>query len=180
MSQTIQFFLLGGIIFVLCFGTIYWIIKKVLKFSKKKYMPKNAILFKCLDGHLVRSKGELIIDNHLHRLGIEHEYEKTLTIRGKPLMCDWYLPGFKVYIEYWGYFGKKYMKRKEEKLQMYLKGKLNLISIENFMFQDICSTLENKLSNFIKFKEQSSSTRYCPNCGIELDGRFQKNKAKVL
>ena len=146
----------------------------------KKYIPKKTTLFKCIDRHLVRSKGELIIDNYLHRLGIEHEYEKTIRVQGKPLMCDWYLPRLKVYMEYWGYYGKKYMKRKKEKLQLYRKGRLNLISIENFMFRDIYSTLEKKLSHYIKFKEETPDNRYCPNCGVELDKRFKKMKARIL
>ncbi|KKL83949.1 hypothetical protein LCGC14_1969600, partial [marine sediment metagenome] len=116
MSETTVFFILGGIIFVVFFVMGYWIIRKILKSLKKKYVPKVATSFRCLDGHVVRSKGELIIDNHLHRLGIEHEYENTIRVRGKPIKYDWYLPKSKIYIEYWGYHGKNYMKRKEEKL----------------------------------------------------------------
>ena len=129
MGTTSTFFILGGIIFVICFIVIYWAVNKVRKFYKKKYQPQRATSFKCLDGHIVRSKGELIIDNHLYRLGFEHEYENTIRIRGKPLKYDWYLSDYKIYMEYWGYYGKNYMKRKAEKLQMYRKGNLKLISI---------------------------------------------------
>ena len=172
MSTTITFFILGGIIFIICFIVIYWAATKVLKFYMKKYQPQKATSFKCLDGHIVRSKGELIIDNQLHRLGFEHDYEKTIRIRGKPLKYDWYLPDYKAYIEYWGYYGKKYMKRKTEKLRLYRKGNLKLISIEDIMLKDIYSNMEKKFRKIIKLKELDLVKKHCPNCGIELDKRF--------
>ena len=172
MSTTSTFFILGGIIFVTCFIVIYWAVTKVRKFYKKKYQPQRATSFKCFDGHIVRSKGELIIDNQLHHLGIKHEYENTIRIRGKPLKYDWYLPDYKAYIEYWGYYGKYYMKRKAEKLQMYRKGNLKLISIEDIILKDIYSNLEKELSKIIKIKKLNREKKHCPNCGIELDKRF--------
>ncbi|MHA2181968.1 MAG: hypothetical protein ACXAAH_11135 [Promethearchaeota archaeon] len=126
---------MGGIIFVICFIFAYWVLRRIFQLYKKKYLPKIATSFKCIDGHIVRSRGELVIDNHLHRMGIKHKYENTIRIRGKPLKYDWYLPRYDIYIEYWGYFGKDYMKRKEEKLNLYRKGKLKLISIEDIMFK---------------------------------------------
>ena len=169
MSEIAIFFIFGGIIFVAIFVIIYWVIGKILKFFKRKYIPKIATSFKCLDGHVVRSKGELVIDNHLHRLGIEHEYENTIRVHGHPIKYDWYLPKYKIYIEYWGYYGKNYMKRKEEKLSLYRKGKLKLVSIEDIMLKDIYTNLEKELNRFIK---KDSIKRHCPNCGIELDKRF--------
>ena len=169
MSEITIFFLMGGIIFVVCFVIAYWIVRKILKFLKKIYFPKIATSFKCLDGHVVRSKGELVIDNHLYRLGIEHEYENTIRIRGMPIKYDWYLPKYKVYIEYWGYHGKDYTQRKEEKLNLYRKGKLKLISIEDIMLKDIYTNLKKELNIFLK---KDAVKRHCPNCGIELDGRF--------
>ena len=100
MSEIAIIFIFGGIIFVVIFLIIYWVIEKILKSIKKKYIPKIATSFKCLDGHVVKSKGELIIDNHLHRLGIEHEYENTIRVRGHPIKYDWFLPKYKIHIEY--------------------------------------------------------------------------------
>jgi ABC-type antimicrobial peptide transport system permease subunit len=85
LSEIAIFFIFGGIIFVVVFVIIYWVIGEFLASIKKKYIPKIATSFKCLDGHVVRSKGELVIDNHLHRLGIEHEYENTIRVRGHPI-----------------------------------------------------------------------------------------------
>lgn len=172
LSQLVVYFILGGIVFVLCFGIIYLIILKILKFRKQKYLPQRATSFKCLDDHIVKSKGELIIDNYLHHLGLNHEYENTIRIIGKSLKYDWYLPELDVYIEYWGYFGKDYMKRKEEKLDLYRKGKSKLISIEDIMLQDIYSNLETELAKYIEFNEKTAVKKYCPNCGFKLDKRF--------
>ncbi|KKM94348.1 hypothetical protein LCGC14_1199160 [marine sediment metagenome] len=113
-----------------------------------------------------------MIDNHLHRLGFEHEYENTIRIRGHPLKYDWYLPKYKTYIEYWGFYGKKYMKRKAEKLQLYRKGNLKLISIEDIMLKDIYTNLEKELNKTIKIKNLNIEKKHCPNCGVELDKRF--------
>lgn len=172
MSVIITFFILGGFIFVIFFALIYWVIRKILKIWRKKYLPQKATHFKCLDGHVVRSKGELVIDNHLHRLGIKHEYEDTIRVRGRPLKYDWYLPEYKVYIEYWGYYGKNYLKRKEEKLNLYRKGKLKLISIEDIMLKDIYTNLEKELTKMIELHTITNTKKHCPNCGTELDYRF--------
>ena len=88
------------------------------------------------------------------------------------LKYDWYLPEIDVYIEYWGYFGKDYMKRKEEKLDLYRKGKLKLISIEDIMLQDIYSNLEIELAKYIRLNEKTAVKKHCPNCGFKLDKRF--------
>jgi len=94
-------------------------------------------------------------------------------VRGNPIKYDWYLPKEDVYIEYWGFYGKVYEKRKAEKLNLYRKGKLNLISIENEMFSDIYPKLEKELKKKnVNIKETIISKRHCPSCGLELDKRF--------
>lgn len=142
------------------------------KIKKKKVTPSK---YRCLDGHLVRSKGELIIDNYLYFLGISHNYEKIVLIRGNKVKCDWFLLKYNIYIEYWGYSGKKYIKRKEEKLKLYRKAKLKLISIENWMFSDIYSNINKKLEKYVSLHQESyrePRRKYCANCGSELDERF--------
>ena len=163
---------MGGIVCVILFGIIYFLTLKISKFSKKKYHSQRATSFKCLDGHIVKSKGELIIDNYLNSLGLDHKYEDTIRIRGKLLKYDWYLPDFDIYIEYWGYFGKKYMKRKQEKLKLYRKGKIKLISIEDIMLKDIDLNFQKEISKLIKLNQDFPQKKHCPNCGSSLDGRF--------
>ena len=169
MDAIILYFLLGGMVFLIIFTVIYYLIKKLKIFFKKSYKPETPTSFKCLDGHIVKSKGELIIDNYLYINSIQHEYEKLIKVRGNPIKYDWYLPEADVYIEYWGFYGKKYMKRKEEKIKLYGKGKLKLISIENVMFNDIYGNLENKLKKYVKLEYRK---KHCPNCGTILDNRF--------
>lgn len=169
MNGNYIYFLFGGFVFLIILVFFYYLTKKLRNFFKKSYQPETPSSFKCLDGHIVRSKGELIIDNFLHNNNIQHEYEKTIKVRGKPIKCDWYLPKLDIYIEYWGYFGKEYMKRKEEKIKLYKQGKLTLLSIENIMFKDIYLNLKEYFDGSIK---TDISKKHCPYCGVELDDRF--------
>lgn len=148
---------------------------KYLRKSRKSVLISS---FKCIDGHVVKSKGELIIDNFLHINGIKHIYEKTIKVNGHSIKYDWYLPDIRIYIEYWGYYGKEYEARKKEKIKLYKKGKMLLLSIENEMFDDIYSNLRKKLGNYINITESRNQIRHCPNCGVILDDRFtQKSKS---
>jgi len=150
--------------------------KKKRRKRNNKNKSRKISRFRCLDGHLVRSKGELIIDNYFFFLGIKHIYEKVIFLRGNKIKCDWFLPEYNVYVEYWGYSGKRYLKRKNEKLKLYQKEKMRLISIENSMFFDIYTNLNGLLKKYIKKKANSlwnSSKIYCHNCGKELDERFK-------
>ena len=164
-----------GALFLIVFVIIYYSIKKFKK-KKKKYPKEDSISsFKCLDSHFVKSKGELIIDNYLYILDIRHSYEKKIKILNKNIKCDWFLPEYNVYIEYWGFHGKNYLKRKKEKIKLYRKAKLKLISIENYMFSDIYSYLNKKLRHSIndkRFFHLDTMKKYCYNCGIILDERF--------
>ncbi len=175
MNNFWAIFILIGIIFLIVLIVIYICIRKFLKTLKKPEKQEKIISFKCLDGYIVKSKGELIIDNYLFFLGLKHIYEKRVKINGQTIKCDWYLPEAQIYFEYWGYYGKAYIKRKKEKIKLYKKGKLKLLSIENNMFKDICTNLNNKLNKFIKLNKKSTMKNYCPSCGTYLDERFQNN-----
>ncbi|MBN1215774.1 MAG: hypothetical protein JXA99_10095 [Candidatus Lokiarchaeota archaeon] len=172
MSEIIVFFFLGGFIFILIFCLIYYFSRKSIKIKNKRYIPDKAQKYKCLDGHITKSKGEMIIDNHLHRLGILHIYEDTLKVNGSKIKYDWFLPEYKIYIEYWGYFGKKYFERKKEKIKIYKKGNLKLISIEEKMFENIYEELEGFLKRYIPLDKINNQIQFCPNCGNSLDDRF--------
>ena len=113
MSEITIYLILFVIFIVIILILVYFLLKSLRKEEKRL----KASSFKCLDGHVVKSKGELIIDNFLHLNGINHEYEKTIMVHGNPIKYDWYLPKTKIYIEYWGFFGKKYLQRKEEKIK---------------------------------------------------------------
>lgn len=83
------------------------------------------------DGHFVRSRAELIIDNWLYMAEISHAYERKLPIP-ETAYCDFYLPGGKVYIEFWGMENdEKYRARKQEKIALYRKYDFHLIELRD-------------------------------------------------
>ncbi|RJX65191.1 glycerol kinase [Vibrio sinensis] len=69
--------------------------------SLSNFRQKFEAKHRTLDGHYVRSKGELIIDNWLYMNGIVHAYNRQLPIR-TDMLSDFYLPSGKVYLQYWG------------------------------------------------------------------------------
>jgi hypothetical protein len=99
------------------------------------------------DGHYVRSKSELIIDNWLYVSKIVHAYERKLPIE-EGLYCDFYIPTGKVYIEYWGLDDDKYINRKNKKLDIYKKYNLNLIELFEKDVSNLDDTLSAKLLEF--------------------------------
>lgn len=111
--------------------------------------------YTCKDGHVVKSKAEIIIDNYLFEHMIPHAYEKALPIDGDSehdLHPDFCLPNFKnkghdVYIEYWGYNENniKYTESKKYKIKVYKERKVTLISLEDKDISDIEASLGRKL-----------------------------------
>ena len=92
------------------------------------FRTKYPATLRTIDGHLVRSRAELLIDNWLYTSSIVHAYEKQVPVK-EDLFCDFYLPKGDVYIEYWGLDNEKYQKRKRIKKQIYSKYNLNLIEL---------------------------------------------------
>jgi hypothetical protein len=115
----------------------------------KKYPAK----IKTLDGHFVRSKSEMIIDNFLYINNIVHAYERKLPIV-ENVYCDFYIPASKdrpygVYIEYWGIESNpKYLDRKKKKLKIYKKYQFQLIELIDEEMQNIEEILTRKLIGF--------------------------------
>ncbi|MCC6866823.1 MAG: hypothetical protein IT280_11770 [Ignavibacteria bacterium] len=73
---------------------------------------------RCNDGHYVRSKNEVIVDNWLFNNNIAHAYEKKLL--GINILCDFQIINKnhkEVYIEIWGLTDDTYLKRKGRNLQ---------------------------------------------------------------
>ena len=110
---------------------------------RDKFKPEN----RAQDGHYVRSKSELIIDNWLYVSKIVHAYQRKLPIE-EALYCDFYIPTGKVYIEYWGLDDDKYFNRKNKKLEIYKKYNLNLIELFEKDVSNLDDTLPAKLLEF--------------------------------
>lgn len=92
---------------------------------REKFVAKH----RATDGHMVRSKAEMLIDNWLYMAEIVHAYERKLPIE-EEVYCDFYIPTGKVYIEFWGLENDpKYAKRKEDKKAIYKKYEFKLIEL---------------------------------------------------
>jgi len=117
--------------------------------APKGFREKFPAEFRSLDGHFVRSRAELLIDNYLYTHQIVHAYERKIPIT-EELYCDFYIPlGKKVYIEYWGKEGdEKYEKRKDEKIEIYKKNELNLIELQASDINNLDDILPGKLLKY--------------------------------
>lgn len=59
--------------------------------------------YRCNDGHYVRSKNEVLVNNWLYQHDICHAYEKAvLSEIGDWFLSDFYIPSLSLYIEIWG------------------------------------------------------------------------------
>jgi predicted RNA binding protein YcfA (HicA-like mRNA interferase family) len=97
--------------------------------NKNGFRDKFIAKHRATDGHFVRSKAEMIIDNWLYMAEIVHAYERKLPIE-EDVYSDFYIPTGKIYIEFWGYENnEKYLKRKKIKQEIYKKYGFNLIEL---------------------------------------------------
>lgn len=110
--------------------------------------PDKPGTLRAADGHLVRSRGELLIDNWLYMGGILHAYERRLPIE-EEAYCDFWLPNGKVYIEYWGLQGKPdYDARRKRKVELYGAHDLSLIELSNDDIDRLDDVLPPRLLRF--------------------------------
>ncbi|MFQ3191395.1 MAG: very-short-patch-repair endonuclease [Paraglaciecola sp.] len=101
-----------------------------------------------IDGHFVRSKAEVMIDNWLYMAEIVHAYERRLPIE-ENVYCDFYIPTGKVYIEYWGTDkDPRYLARKQKKLAVYEKYGFKLIELDAAEIQNLDDILPRLLLKF--------------------------------
>ena len=142
---------------------LYLKVTKCKEFEKLDAEYESELV--CDDGHLVKSKSEVLIDNYLYSRGIQHAYEKPYAVdenKENDIHPDFYIPYLKdeneniiardIYIEHFG-FGdenKKYKEQKEYKLQIYKKNNLTVICTTEKDITEGCSnTLERKFK-FLK------------------------------
>lgn len=113
-----------------------------------EFREKFEAKLRTTDGHFVRSKAEMLIDNWLYMAEIVHAYERKLPIE-EDVYSDFYIPTGKVYIEYWGYEeDEKYLKRKQQKIDIYKKYGFNLIEICDKEVQNLDDHLPRLLLKF--------------------------------
>lgn len=107
----------------------------------EKYPPN----IRSFDGHYVRSKAEVLIDDWLFHNKIFHITEKRIPGHDE-IYCDFYLPDYDAYIEYWGLNNKEYLDKKEWKKNIYKNQRLRLIEIEDTQTKDIDHYLSVRIS----------------------------------
>lgn len=111
-------------------------------------LDKFKAMHRATDGHQVRSRAEMLIDNWLYFSGIVHAYERLLPVE-EELYCDFYIPAGKVYIEFWGLENDpKYKERKEKKKEIYKKYGFNLIELNDEHIQNLDDFLPKMLLKF--------------------------------
>jgi hypothetical protein len=109
---------------------------------RRKFPPK----FLCSDGHWVRSKAELLVDNWLYtrRPPIAHAYERRLPVE-EEAYADFYIPVGDCYIEYWGLDTPEYTDRQQRKLELYDRYKFRVISLREHDIEKLDDLLPVKL-----------------------------------
>lgn len=119
-------------------------VQETIAVKGNDFRGKFEAKHRATDGHFVRSKAEMLIDNWLYMAEIVHAYERKLPIE-EDVYSDFYIPTGKVYIEFWGYENNdKYLKRKQEKQEIYKKYGFNLIELsdeEVFNLDDVLPRL---------------------------------------
>ncbi len=112
---------------------------------RKKWPAK----YRCRDGHYVRSRAELLIDNWLFAEGVKHIYEKQVTFpNNDKCLCDFYLPDLSAYIEFWGKTDDYYVKRKNIKTSLYKTLKnVKLIELDDKSLENLDDILDDYISN---------------------------------
>jgi hypothetical protein len=126
---------------------------QVVNINKDNFREKFEAKHRTIDGHYVRSKAEMLIDNWLYQYGLVHAYERKLPI-DEDVYCDFYIPSGNgrpqaVYIEFWGLENEpKYTERKNKKIEIYKKEGLSLIELTDADLQNIDDILAKKLRRF--------------------------------
>lgn len=116
--------------------------------SEPGFREKFEAKHRSADGHFVRSKAEMLIDNWLYMAEIVHAYERKLPIE-EDVYCDFYIPTGKVYIEYWGYEDEpRYLARKQQKQEIYKKYGFNLIELNDQDVQNLDDILPRLLLKY--------------------------------
>ena len=116
--------------------------------SFSSFRQKFEAKHRTLDGHYVRSKGELLIDNWLYLAGVVHAYERQLPI-DQDVTSDFYLPGGKVYLQFWGSDSGEMLEAEREKIRaVYGQHNFNLIEVEPSELDKLDEVLPKRLRQF--------------------------------
>ena len=106
-----------------------------LDHAEADYRKRFPAEYTSEDGHSVRSKAEMIIDDWLYRHHIPHAYEPIVHCADQRLIPDFLVhrsDGGEVYVEYWGRLDDPaYQARMRRKIDIYQKHSLRLIQLND-------------------------------------------------
>jgi hypothetical protein len=124
------------------------IIKEATKTPNDNFREKFPAALRTKDGHMVRSRAEVIIDNALYDYKLAHAYERKLPIE-EDLYSDFFIPTENVYIEFWGMEDDpKYAERKKIKIEIYKKYGFKLIELNDSDISNLDDHLPKKLLKY--------------------------------
>jgi hypothetical protein len=117
--------------------------------KEQNFRDKFPANHRASDGHQVRSRAEVIIDNYLYSNRIIHAYERKLPIE-EDVYSDFYIPmGKMVYIEFWGKENdEQYNARKKAKIEIYKKHEINLVELNDDDILRLDDILPGKLLKY--------------------------------
>lgn len=120
----------------------------------RAFRERYPIKYPAIDGHLMRSQAEVLIDNWLYMFEIAHAYERQLPIK-EEFYSTFYIPHGKVYIEYFGCqnnnsygYDKNCQSRRKDKLEIYQKYNLHLIELKDEDIQKLDEVLPKLLLKY--------------------------------
>jgi hypothetical protein len=118
------------------------------KKTSDNFRDKFPATMRTKDGHMVRSRAEVIIDNALYDYKLAHAYERKVPIE-EDVYSDFFIPTENVYIEFWGLENDpKYAERKKAKLSLYKKYDFKLIELTDEDISNLDDHLPKKLLRF--------------------------------
>ena len=116
--------------------------------TSDNFREKFPATLRTKDGHMVRSRAEVIIDNALYDYKLAHAYERKLPIE-EDLYSDFFIPTENVYIEFWGMEDDpKYADRKKIKIEIYKKYDFKLIELNDSDISNLDDHLPKKLLKY--------------------------------
>lgn len=122
--------------------------KEPIKPISDNFRDKFPPTLRTKDGHMVRSRAEVIIDNALYDYKLAHAYERKLPIEEEQY-SDFFLPSENVYIEFWGMENDpQYAERKRRKIEIYRKYDFKLIELNDSDISNLDDYLPKKLLKF--------------------------------
>ena len=121
---------------------------EVVSPDEKGFRQKFPAGFLASDGHWVRSKAELLIDNWLYTRNLAHAYERRMPVP-EDSYADFYIPLGECYIEYWGLDTQEYTDRQKRKREIFKKYGFRVIELGEEDLTELDDRLPTQLLRYL-------------------------------